>query len=160
MQRFNPSRFHDNFRPASDQCVAQFREHDFHIGGVVLDSPQYLAAARAVHDCGNHFIDIVPYRLCRLSCARRRKIVWIYGLGRVDLFPDVDLARPTGVCHAAARDHHSRPCFPTPLGSTSASGPVGNANMALRFGHGCARLLYALQMVPPGESCTSAVVDV
>src|SRR3981081_1464976 len=67
----------DNWRPTSDQCLAQFHQHDFHLGGLVLDSAQCMAAPRALHDRGNHFIDAVSRWLHRLSRARRRKILGI-----------------------------------------------------------------------------------
>ena len=113
-----------------------------------------------MHDRGHHFIDPVPRRLRRLPCARWRKIIRLHRLDSRDLFSDVSFARSSRVRHVAASDPDAYSGVSTPLGPASTHWPLDDANLALCFGDGRARLFDALQMVPTTESCTRALVDV
>src|ERR1041384_2240023 len=115
---------------------------------MVLDPAQYLAASRSVHDRRPRRVDRFPDRLHCLSRARRREILRLPRSDRMDLFPGFDHAHLARIRHPAARHRHTRPGFPTPLGSTSPYRPLDNADLALRLRPRLSLLYDALSLVP------------
>jgi hypothetical protein len=154
------TRQHDDKRPARDQRIVESYQHGFYLGRLVLDPAQHLATACAMHDRGHHFIDVISGRLHRLSRARRRKIFRLSRVVGCDLFSDACFACAARVRNIAAGDFNAHSRVPASMGPTSTNRPLDDADLALRFGHGRARLPCALPMVPTAECCTEPIVDV
>jgi hypothetical protein len=107
-----------------------------------------MAPSHGMHDHSSSLVCLLFGRLHHLSCARWREIFRIYRLARGDLLSATGLARPAGVCNAAAGDFDTCSRFSSPMGSAQAGGALDHPNLALRVGHGGSRLFNALQMVP------------
>ena len=68
-------------------------------------------------------------------------------MDRGNLFPDTSVARFACLCDATSGDYHTRSGFSPPMGSPQADRALDDPNLALRLGHGRARVLDALQVV-------------
>ena len=68
-------------------------------------------------------------------------------MDRGSLLPGTGVACFACFCDAASGDYHARPGFSAPMGSPQANRALDDPNLALRLGHGRARVLDALQVV-------------
>ena len=100
-----------------------------------------------MHDRRSGFLDLFLDGLHHLSRERRRKIFGIHGMDRGSLLPDTGVARFACFCDAASGDYHAGSGFSPPMGSPQANRALDDPNLALRLGHGRARVLGALQVV-------------
>src|SRR4029077_10660101 len=66
---------HERNRFAGHQRLVQPVEHDFYIGGLVLDPARDLATPRTVHDSSGYLLDCVPDRICGVSRPGRGKVI-------------------------------------------------------------------------------------
>src|SRR5438874_3408060 len=162
LHRFTLLPFHDNFRSASDQRVAQFDQHRFHLNRLVLDPARRMAPPHGLHDHGGDFIDIFSGRVHRLSRARWRKIDAFHSArdGPSALFRNVDFARPARLCDAALGNFNPHSGSSPPLGPPSAHRALDDPNLALCVSDRGAGVFDALQMVSSAKSCTRPLVDV
>ena len=103
-----------------------------------------MAASHGVHDHSCDFFDMFSGRLHNVSRAGRRKIFRIHRLDRGGLLPDAGFTRPARVCDVAARGHHARSGFSPVMGSAQTYRALDNPYLALRLGHGRARIFNAL----------------
>src|SRR5260370_14706333 len=162
LHRFTLLHFHDNFRSASDQRIAQFHQYRFHLNRLVPDPARRVAASHGMHDHGCDCIHIFSHRVHRLPRARRRKIdpfhcAWN---GASALFCNVDFAHPARLRDVALGDFDPHSSVPPPLGPPSAHRALDDPNLALCLSDRGAGVFNALQMVSSAKSCTRPLVDV
>jgi len=162
LHRFTLLHFHDNFRSASDQRIAEFCQYGLHLNRLVLDSARRVAAPPGMHDHGGDFIDIFSGRVHRLSRSRWRKIDAFHSArdGASALFRNVDFARPARLRDIALGDFDPHSGVPSPLGPPSAHRALDDPNLALCLSDRGAGVFDALQMVSSAKSCTRPLVDV